>query len=359
MKKRLRYALVGDGQSPHLLKWGRALAPLVDLWVCSSRSFSSDWEDFVPENRRFALHAKSNHGGDNTALLLQVPRLARWLRRVDADWINPHYLTSHGTLVLLAHHLLRLRGRVVASAWGSDILITPQRNIIYRKLTEWIVHNSTLFTSDSQYMTQTMKNLGARKVLTFPFGLEVMPSVERQPKNPWLFYANRGLEPIYQPLRVLEFFLMIVRNFPEAQLVIANSGSQEKIMRQWVLQQNLQKSIKFVGRLTAIEQKKWYELSQWYISLPQSDSVAVSVLEAMAHGCIPLLSNLPANRELVMSLKNGWILEDCLQESEIKYTLSTLLLQANEISQNNYKWISENGLFTPAINRLVEELQLN
>ena len=85
MKKRLRYALVGDGQSPHLLKWGRALAPLVDLWVCSSRSFSSDWEDFVPEDRRFALHAKSNHGDDNSALLLQVPRLARWLRRVDAD----------------------------------------------------------------------------------------------------------------------------------------------------------------------------------------------------------------------------------------------------------------------------------
>ena len=222
------------------------------------------------------------------------------------------------------------------------------------------------FHYDSDLFIQSRHAVGRSHDIIFgngrienPFGLEVMPSVERQPKNPWLFYANRGLEPIYQPLRVLEFFLMIVRNFPEAQLVIANSGSQEKIMRQWVLQQNLQKSIKFVGRLTAIEQKKWYELSQWYISLPQSDSVAVSVLEAMAHGCIPLLSNLPANRELVMSLKNGWILEDCLQESEIKYTLSTLLLQANEISQNNYKWISENGLFTPAINRLVEELQLN
>ena len=140
--------------------------------------------------------------------------------------------------MLLAHHLLRLRGRVVASAWGSDILITPQRNIIYRKLTEWIVHNSTLCTSDSQYMTQTMKTLGARKVLTFPFGLEVMPSVELQPTNPWLFYANRGLEPIYQPLRGLEFFPMIVRNLPEAQLVMAKRGRQEKSRREGVLQQN-------------------------------------------------------------------------------------------------------------------------
>ena len=47
-----------------------------------------------------------------------MPTGARWLRQVDADWINPHYLTSHDTLVLLAHKLWRLRGRVLASAWG-------------------------------------------------------------------------------------------------------------------------------------------------------------------------------------------------------------------------------------------------
>jgi hypothetical protein len=49
---------------------------------------------------------------------------------------------------------------------------------------------------------------------------------------------------------------------------------------------------------------------RWYLSLPASDSVSVSVLEAMGHGCIPILSDLPANRELVDDGRNGLILAE-------------------------------------------------
>ena len=32
----MRLVLLGDGDSPHLLKWARALAPQVELWAASS-----------------------------------------------------------------------------------------------------------------------------------------------------------------------------------------------------------------------------------------------------------------------------------------------------------------------------------
>jgi len=38
-RRPLRVVLFGDGESPHLLKWARALAPRVQLWALSSRSF--------------------------------------------------------------------------------------------------------------------------------------------------------------------------------------------------------------------------------------------------------------------------------------------------------------------------------
>ena len=98
----MRYALVGDGESPHLLKWARALAPLVDLWVCSSRGFAPELAARVPAEKRLALNTDPAHAGGNAALLKQLPAVGRWLQQVDADWINPHYLTSHGALVLLA-----------------------------------------------------------------------------------------------------------------------------------------------------------------------------------------------------------------------------------------------------------------
>ena len=36
--------LIGDGESPHLLQVGRALAPRVQLWAISSRGFMPGWE---------------------------------------------------------------------------------------------------------------------------------------------------------------------------------------------------------------------------------------------------------------------------------------------------------------------------
>ncbi len=356
----LRYALVGDGDSPHLLKWARALAPLVELWVCSSRGFAPELAQLVPQQRRLALGTDPAHGGGNVALLRQLPTVGRWLRQVDADWINPHYLTSHGTLVWLAHLLWRLRGRVLASAWGSDMLVTPQRHAAYRWLTRAILRQATLCTSDSQHMTTVMQQLGARQVMTFPFGLNSLPPAPEQAKKPWLFYANRGLEPIYQPLRVLELFRTMAAWQPQAQLVVANDGSQRALMQEWVTREGMGTRIRFVGRLSAEEQARYYDQAQWYISVPQSDSVAVSVLEAMAHGCIPLLSDLPANHELVQDQANGWIVPrlPCADLSaRSAAVLPALQAQADAIASHNRAWVQAHGLFPPAVAQLVQTLQ--
>ncbi len=363
MSEPLRYALVGDGESPHLLKWARALVPLADVWVCSSRGFLPELAALVPPEKRLALQTSPAHGGGNMGLLRQLPAVGRWLRRVDADWINPHYLTSHGTLVLLAHTLWRLRGRVLASAWGSDILVAPQRSAAYRVLTQAVLRHADICTSDSQHMAAVMQQLGARRVETFPFGLEALPPAPAQPKQPWLFYANRGLEPIYQPLRVLELFGAIAAWQPQAQLVVAHSGSQLAAMQAWVQRQGLSARVRFVGRLSAAEQAHWYDCAQWYISLPQSDSVAVSVLEAMAHGCIPLLSDLPANRELVQDRRNGWIVpeapSDAAHAAATTYAsvLPALLQDAAHIAAHNRAWVQQNGLFAPAVAGLMRTLQ--
>jgi glycosyltransferase involved in cell wall biosynthesis len=109
-----------------------------------------------------------------------------------------------------------------------------------------------------------------------------------------------------------------------------------------------------VGRLAAAEQERHYARAQWYLSLPESDSVAVSVLEAMGHGCIPLLSDLPANRELVEHGRNGLILRDA--ELAALPDLEALLGRAQAIARDNRAWVQQHGLFAPAIARLLARL---
>ena len=350
----MRIALVGDGDSPHLLKWARALgaAPDVDLWVASSRGFLPGFDGVVAPARRLALGGRPGHGGGNVAALRTLPRLSAWLRQVDADWLNPHYLTSHGTLVWLARRLGGLRGRIVGSAWGSDILVTPERSALYRALTRRVLRACALCTSDSRHMSERMRGLGAREVMTFPFGLDALPAAPPA-KSPWLFYANRGLEPLYRPERVLDFFATVAAVRPDARLVVANDGALRGALEARARALGIGDAVTFTGRLDADAQARWYGQAQWYLSLPESDSVSVSVLEAMAHGAIPLLSDLPANRELVRDGDNGLIVTPATPP----HALAALAAQAPRIGAANREWVARHALFGPSVAALLERLR--
>ena len=345
----LRYVLLGDGDSPHLLKWARALAqqPGIELWAASSRGFLAGFDAVLPAARRLALGTRPDAAGGNVALLRHLPRLARWLRQVDAHWIHAHYLSSHGTLAWLAQRLYGVRGRLVGSAWGSDILVTPQRSALMRHTTRRVLKACALTTSDSQVMATRMQALGAGEVLVFPFGLEAMPPAPPA-KDDGLFFANRGLEPLYAPQRVLQVFGGL--DWPGKRLVVANDGSQRA-----ALQAAAPAGVQFVGRLDAATQATHYAAARWYLSLPTSDSVAVSVLEAMAQGCIPILSDLPANRELVRDGDNGIVLRD--GEALTAARLQPLLARAEAVAADNRAWVQAHALFAPCVQRFVDRLR--
>ena len=352
----MRLVLIGDGDSPHLLKWARALAavPGLDLWALSSRGFAPGFDAVLPAGRRLALGTKPDAAGGNVALLRRLPQAARWLRQVRPDWLHAHYLTSHGTLAWLAQRLYRVPGRLVGSAWGSDILVTPSRGGLWRWLTTQVLKACALCTSDSQVMAERMHALGAGSVMVFPFGLETMPPAATA-KDPTLMFSNRGLEPIYAPERVLQLFAHLAAGQPGLRLVVANDGSLRSGLQAQAAALGLTDRVQFVGRLDAATQAGWYDRAQWYVSLPRSDSVAVSVLEAMAHGCIPILSDLPANRELVRSGDNGLVVTDgSLPESQ---ALDGLRQRAAAVAGDNRAWVRQHALFAPAVQAFVERLR--
>lgn len=358
----LRIVLIGDAESPHLHKWARALAASsdIELWLASSRGVAKEMESLVPASRTLALGSSPDPAGGNAALLARLPRLGSWLRRVDADWLHAHYLTSHGTLAVLAKKLWRLRARIAGSAWGSDILVTPRMSALHRWHIQRVLRACDLTTSDSLHMAARMRELGAAEVMTFPFGFEAMPAAA-QAKEAWLFFANRSLEPLYRPERVLALFAAIASLRPEARLLIGNEGSLLERLPRHAEQLGLAVGraaeggqVEFVGRQDEAAQARCYDRAQWYVSLPASDSVSVSVLEAMAHGCIPLLSDLPANRELVRDGDNGAIVGPSGLDPA---AIEALLARAAEIAATNRQWVAEHAMFGPAVARFVDRLR--
>jgi L-malate glycosyltransferase len=350
----IRLVLIGDGNSPHLLKWGRALAGRVDLWAVSSRGFDAGFDEVLPSPRRLALETRPDFAGGNIGLLRHLPGVARWLRGIEPGWLAPHYLSSHGTLAWLATRFAGVDARIAGSAWGSDILVAPERSMAMRWLTRRVLHACTVATSDSMHMAERMRALGAGEVMVFPFGLESLPPAAPA-KDLQLFFANRALEPIYRPDRVLEAFAAIAAAWPGARLVVANDGSLRPAVQAQAARLGLSGRIEFAGRLSAAVQAGWYARAGWYLSLPASDSVSVSVLEAMGHGCIPILSDLPANRELVRSGSNGLILAD---GEPLPITgLAALAQRAGEVGAGLRAWVVANAMFPASVARYVERLE--
>lgn len=352
----MKWVLIGDGESPHLVKWATALAPQVTLYVASSRGMDPALAALLPPERRLALGCTVAHGGGNARVLRTLPTLGRWLARIDADVLHAHYLTSHGTLAWLAQRLWRLRARLVASAWGSDILVAPERHAVYRWLTQRVLRASALATADSEHMAARMRALGAAEVMVFPFGLEALPPAAAG-KTAWRFFANRGLEPIYRPERVLELFVAIAAQQPEAHLVVANDGSLRAALEARAALLGVADRVQFVGRLDAHAQAVQYAQARWYFSLPQSDSISVSVLEAMAHGCVPILCDLPANREVVDATR-GLIVADDASPAAFAALLKALLPQAEAMGEAARAWVAEHGLFAPAVARFLTRVRV-
>jgi glycosyltransferase involved in cell wall biosynthesis len=166
-------------------------------------------------------------------------------------------------------------------------------------------------------------------------------------KQDHLFFANRGLEPVYAPQRVLSAFSALP--WSDARLVVANDGS-----RRAELERLSGERVQFVGRVDAETQALHYAAARWFVSLPLSDSVSVSVLEAMAQGCIPILSDLPANRELVRDGENGMILAD--GEVLTVERLHPLLKRGGEIASANREWVGRHAMFAPRVRAFVERL---
>jgi glycosyltransferase involved in cell wall biosynthesis len=63
--------------------------------------------------------------------------------------------------------------------------------------------------------------------------------------------------------------------------------------------------VTFVGRIPNDQLPKYLEKCPLYISVPKTEGASSSLMEAMASGCFPIVTNLPGNKSFVENGKNG------------------------------------------------------
>jgi L-malate glycosyltransferase len=243
--------------------------------------------------------------------LFQIRKL---IKKIKPDILNCHYITFDGYYgVASGFHPL------VLTAWGSDILITPKNSIVHRILTRISLKKADSIIALSFSMTGEMIKLGASKeriqeiligVDTNKFkpseSLNIRHNIGILDTVP-LIISTRKLEFLYDVGTLVRAIALVAKDIPEIKCIILSEGNQKENLIKLVESLKVRDNVIFLGKIPHNELPNYLAMSNIYVSTSLSDGASNSLLEAMATGLAPIVSDIPANRVFIEEGKNGFL----------------------------------------------------
>ena len=285
----LHLCLLGDASSIHVQRWAQAMVERnFRVSVVSAKAYEIEGAEVVALPGRGKLHWFSS-----------LPALRRTVRAQKPDIVHAHYVTSYGLWGACSG------GRpLVLTAWGSDILMTPNRNAVLKRLTGWTLARASLITADSRDVLAEIRRYGPRAALH-----EVLWGADTErfrphegPRDLGFHIASlRAWEPNYHIDVVVRAFAQFAeaRRSSASVLHMFGGGSQAAELQALASCLGVAEKVVWHGRLAPQLLAERLAACDLSVTVPASDATSVSLLESMACGLPVIASDLPANRQWV------------------------------------------------------------
>ncbi len=244
----------------------------------------------------------------NWHYLLKLPQLWTAVRHIRPDLLNAHFLSSYGVLGAL----VRPPGcPLIVSLHGSDILVIPNKSVLHRWAARFALSRADIVTSPAEHMTQLLPKYMAlnKPILTLQYGVDTRVFFAPSPKLPRapLCLSNRALVSVSN----LETLLLAAHELEQLgsplQIYLAGEGDQLSFLKSRAAMLNLGQRVSFIGRVDSGRMPHLLRSAALYVSTSLSDGASLSLLEAMACGAFPVVSDIPANREWISDGLNGYL----------------------------------------------------
>ncbi len=111
--------------------------------------------------------------------------------------------------------------------------------------------------------------------------------------------CTRNLLPLYRVGELLEAVSLVAQKIPELQLTLAGEGRERAALEARAEEKDLTGRVTFTGRLEQPELARLLAAHPVYLSASPAEGASLSLLEAMACGCLPVVTDIPANRDWV------------------------------------------------------------
>lgn len=110
-------------------------------------------------------------------------------------------------------------------------------------------------------------------------------------------------------------FARFVKDRPDAILAMMGDGPLRDEMRALAGSLNLEKNVRFVGRVPTSSVLKWNQIADTCMLVSAVEGLPCSLIEAMSVGVPPVVSNIPAHTQLIENEVHGMVTELGNEES--------------------------------------------
>ena len=229
------------------------------------------------------------------------------------DVIHAHWAIPTGLIGVWAGSLLQKP--LFVTIHGSDLRMALETSKFVRRLFIYVCKKADHLNCVSEVQKKELERLHvpSEKISTIPMGVdEAFLEMGRNRKielnkRPFIILSNRNLLPIYNVSLLIRAIPIILKEEPRTRFLIAGDGSEKEKLLMEVNNSNLSTSVQFLGRVPHQEMARLLAQADVYVSTSPYDGTSVSLLEALASGAFPVVTDIPSNREWITNAENGFL----------------------------------------------------
>jgi glycosyltransferase involved in cell wall biosynthesis len=244
-----------------------------------------------------------------------ITGLRRVVSSASPDVLIAFRLTSYGFLAASTgfHPLVVACQGETADVWPLNSWSTP----IKRRMAQFALKRADLVHAWGDHMADASTALGAprEKILIKPRGVDLQRFTppDDLTADSLRLVATRSLFSEYRHAVILQAVANVSRKGIPIFFDIAGEGALRTALQHQAQSLGIGDRVQFHGMVDSTGLPALLKRCNVYVSMPITEGVSASLFEAMACGCYPIVSDLPANRFWIKTEENGTLvpIDDC------------------------------------------------
>lgn len=257
------------------------------------------------------LEIKAGHGRMKrliVAIFFILSLVKYRLKKNSYDIVLAERATSYGFFSLF----IKSKVHVVAQQGITDAYPETGISNFYKSILQRIVYkNVDVIHAWGSAMTYAQLKSGGSptKIVVKPKGLDLSKFVFTdhfsQDDVPRRAIVTRSLERDYRHEDIIESIYLLKKMGINLEVWIIGDGSLLNELKKITKERGIENLIIFKGKINNDQLPELMSQCPYYISTPVSEGVSSSLFEAMASGCLPIVTQLPGNKAFIYSGHNG------------------------------------------------------